>query len=167
MTTSPRYPWHHTEDDFKKDPMKEKCTCGFIINVTGRGWLLAHPTNGGNRWDFPKGGAEEGEHHLKAALRELREETGIDLQFESEETIDLGQHSYQKDRDMHLFYIEVDELDTKALFCESMVINKNGPDYPEMDAFAIFPIEKVSSKVGTKMDLWIKANVPTELRKGY
>jgi len=29
-----------------------------------------------NNWDFPKGGLDEGETHLAAAIRELEEETG-------------------------------------------------------------------------------------------
>ncbi len=35
-----------------------------------------------NYWDFPKGGVEAGESSLEAAIREVREETGIvDLKF--------------------------------------------------------------------------------------
>ena len=31
----------------------------------------------GNSWSFPKGGVEEGESHLDAAIREIAEETGL------------------------------------------------------------------------------------------
>jgi bis(5'-nucleosidyl)-tetraphosphatase len=41
----------------------------------GRQYLLLQ--NAG-RWDFPKGGVEEGESELETALREVREETGLD-----------------------------------------------------------------------------------------
>ncbi len=35
-----------------------------------------------NYWDFPKGGVEAGESSLEAAIREVKEETGItDLEF--------------------------------------------------------------------------------------
>ena len=38
--------------------------------------LLQYP---GKYWDFPKGKLEEGETWLEAALRESREETGLDI----------------------------------------------------------------------------------------
>ena len=34
-----------------------------------------HPNN--NKWQMPQGGVDEGEDYLKAALRELKEETSI------------------------------------------------------------------------------------------
>ncbi|TET06464.1 NUDIX domain-containing protein [Candidatus Dependentiae bacterium] len=35
----------------------------------------------GGYWDFPKGKIEEGENKLQTALRELKEETGLDAQI--------------------------------------------------------------------------------------
>ena len=43
-------------------------------------YLLLHYTAG--HWDFPKGNIESGENEKQAALREIREETGItDVEF--------------------------------------------------------------------------------------
>jgi len=42
----------------------------------GRLYLLLQ--NAG-RWDFPKGGVEKGESELQTVLREVREETGLDV----------------------------------------------------------------------------------------
>lgn len=150
--------------------MKEFCSCGFIIaksidNVVS-GWLLCHPTNAGNRWDLPKGAAEPGEDHLKAALRELYEETEMSL-FSLHNVIDLGQHPYQDKKDLHLFYIDVGEIDTKSMRCTSMVQNQKGPDFPEMDAFAVFEMDKISSKIGKRLNDWILTNVPKELLTNY
>lgn len=57
--------------------MNEETSAGFIIFHINRDeilyLLLRHPTH----WSFPKGHIEETETPLKAALRELEEETGI------------------------------------------------------------------------------------------
>lgn len=136
--------------------MKERCACGIILEEP-RGWLLCHPTNGGKRWDFPKGNAEIGEDHLVAALRELKEETGVVLPEDwHSEIVDLGRFSYQDHRDLHLFYLVVSEIDTKEMVCESMVENPRGPNFPEMDAFAIFPKNLILEKVGKGMKVWLE-----------
>ena len=51
-----------------------------------------------NHWDFPKGLLESGETPLEAAVREVREETGIeDLQFRwGHEYIETGPYSRGK-----------------------------------------------------------------------
>ena len=40
--------------------------------------LIKHKEEGGGHWDFPKGHIESGESEEVTALRELKEETGID-----------------------------------------------------------------------------------------
>ena len=51
-----------------------------------------------HNWDFPKGLCEEGESSMEAAIREVREETGItDLEFAWGECFtDTGPYSYRK-----------------------------------------------------------------------
>ena len=55
-------------------------TCGiFLIDNRDR-CLIVHPTGHKDySWSLPKGRMEAGEGYLDAAIRELREETGIDL----------------------------------------------------------------------------------------
>jgi ADP-ribose pyrophosphatase YjhB (NUDIX family) len=66
---------------FEFDPFdsKMKKSAGVVIILKGEKVLLCHPSN--SRWfgtySFPKGGIEEGESTLDAALRELREETSV------------------------------------------------------------------------------------------
>ena len=54
-------------------------SAGIIIILNNNKLLLSHPTNA--RWtktySFPKGGIEEGESQIEAAIRELKEETSI------------------------------------------------------------------------------------------
>jgi ADP-ribose pyrophosphatase YjhB (NUDIX family) len=65
--------------EFEPFAKKMKKSAGVIIVLKGEKVLLCHPTN--SRWfgtySFPKGGIDEGESTLDAALRELREETSV------------------------------------------------------------------------------------------
>ena len=59
--------------------MEKVKSCGFLIYRTKPQrtiLLMKHP----KRWDLPKGHVDEGETNLECALRELQEETGIELQ---------------------------------------------------------------------------------------
>lgn len=58
--------------------MEKVKSCGFLIYRTQPQrsiLLMKHP----KRWDLPKGHVDEGETNRECALRELREETGIEL----------------------------------------------------------------------------------------
>ena len=57
--------------------MKEK-SAGFIVFTKENGEVKYLFLKIGGRLDFPKGNIEEGEDELAAALRELKEESGID-----------------------------------------------------------------------------------------
>tara|TARA_B100000809_G_C15048986_1_gene498284 strand:- start:648 stop:1055 length:408 start_codon:yes stop_codon:yes gene_type:complete len=54
-------------------------SCGVVLLNSNKVLLLQHPdTTTSGHWDFPKGHVEKGEDEIQTALRELKEETGID-----------------------------------------------------------------------------------------
>ncbi len=110
-------------------------SCGtLIVNPAGQ-LLLCHVTNTA-KWDIPKGMQDPGESTLEAAVRELREEAGIDYppaRFE-----DLGVFDYRPDKRLHLYLVragtELESLD--HLVCTSFFPHHHtGKDTPEVDGF--------------------------------
>lgn len=117
------------------DVPTKKVSAGIII-TDGTHLLLGHVTNKKN-WDIPKGGIEVGENAAQAAIRELREETGIranvsDIKY-------IGRFVYQSIKDLELFVMHVDKMpDHGTLDCKSMFTSEHDhKKYPEIDDFAV------------------------------
>jgi len=58
--------------------MKQEKSCGCIVINDKNEVLLIHHNAG--HWDFPKGHVEEGETDVQTAIREVKEETNIDVE---------------------------------------------------------------------------------------
>lgn len=63
-----------------EEEIKEK-SCGCIITEKGKVLLIKH--NQGH-WDFPKGHVENNETEKETALREVKEETNLDVEIQGE-----------------------------------------------------------------------------------
>ena len=60
--------------------MKKEKSCGAIIIHDGK-VLVIHQNN--DVWCFPKGHVEEGESEVETAIREVKEETNLDVEIDS------------------------------------------------------------------------------------
>ena len=58
--------------------MKKEKSCGCIVINDKNEVLLIHHNAG--HWDFPKGHVEAGETEVQTAIREVKEETNIDVE---------------------------------------------------------------------------------------
>ena len=58
--------------------MKQEKSCGCIVINNKNEVLLIHHNAG--HWDFPKGHVEEGETEVETAIREVKEETNVDVE---------------------------------------------------------------------------------------
>jgi len=121
-------------------------SCGtLVVDPAGR-LLLCHVT-GTAHWDIPKGLQDPGETELEAALRELREEAG--LVFAPERLRDLGRLEYRRDKQLHLFRVDVTAADALAtldhLVCTSFFPHhRTGAPTPEADGFRWATREEVA-----------------------
>ena len=94
--------------------MKEYATFGCIpYKNTPYGPLFLMVLNEAeeDHWEFPKGKKEEGETDKETALRELKEETGLEGTISDEETIDFDFECVVRGEQLHktvrYFYCEV------------------------------------------------------------
>ena len=121
-----------------------------ILNEQGQ-LLMAHAT-GQKHWDIPKGGAEEGESAREAAIREVREETGIELTADSME--DLGRMAYTSRKDLHLFRVVLHTRDCDIAACKCTSFfphHASGVMTPEVDQFKWVDIADVPALAAKSM----------------
>lgn len=115
--------------------MKKSISCGTLI-INKRGELLLCHVTGTNHWDIPKGLQDPGETTLQAAIRELREETG--LSFSENLFVEIGCFDYRPEKRLHLYKLQApDEFDSlDHLVCTSHFPHHvTGKPTPEVDGF--------------------------------
>ena len=136
-------------------------SCGVIV-TDGERILLGHATRS-PRWDIPKGTAEPDENFADAAVRELREETG--LMARPDELVELGVHPYLRAKDLALFVWSPRPLpNPRELSCNSHFSLPNGTLLPEFDRFELFPWEEALTRVGKNLARLLMA-LATEVRQ--
>ena len=115
--------------------MPKLLSCGVIVRRAPGELLLCHAT-GRNYWDIPKGVRDDGETSVAAALRELSEETGIELG--AERVRDVGLHKYLARKNLHLFIVDppLPALDADSCRCSTHYTPRYGTrEIPEVDAY--------------------------------
>lgn len=121
---------------------------GILVLNAQRELLLCHVT-GAWHWDIPKGGVDPGETTQAAALRETREECGID--FSGQPLLDLGQLGYRPRKDLHLFALLAERFDTAICHCDSHYSDPWGRNRLEMDGFEWTRFDRVQRRCARHM----------------
>lgn len=117
-----------------------------------RGELLLCHATGRNYWDIPKGVRDAGEESIDAALREVREETG--LQLDAHQLRDLGAHSYLPRKDLHVFVVDPPDssIDIQPCNCSTYYTIRGGArQIPEVDAYRWVQRAEVAGLSGRNM----------------
>ncbi|HYM47616.1 MAG TPA: NUDIX hydrolase [Burkholderiaceae bacterium] len=131
--------------------MAKSLSCGVIVRRAPGELLLCHAT-GRNYWDIPKGVRDAGETSAAAALRELREETGIELC--EQQLQDLGLQRYLPRKDLHLFTLNPPDLALVIGTCKCSTYytpRYGGRAIPEVDAYRWALRSEVPSLCGKNM----------------
>ena len=121
---------------------------GVLILSADAELLLCHAT-AGRHWDIPKGMADPGETSAQAALREAREECGLDL--DSRALRDLGRFTYRPVKDLWLHAALIERVDPAQCVCSSVFTDRWGRLRPEMDAFRWVRFEDVPAHCAKSM----------------
>jgi putative (di)nucleoside polyphosphate hydrolase len=123
-------------------------THGLLVMNAAAELLLCHAT-GTRHWDIPKGIAEAGESNIDAAVREAREECGLEVDRNA--LLPLGTFAYRPDKDLALHALLVDRIDPAGCRCSSTFVDRFGRERPEMDAFRWTPFDEVASHCAKNM----------------
>ncbi|MBW3015595.1 NUDIX domain-containing protein [Candidatus Woesearchaeota archaeon] len=101
--------------------MKKAKSCSAIIYKRDdnkiKYLLVKHEKQGGGHWSFPKGHVEEGETEEQTALREIKEETGLEpfIVVGFRKTISYIDHIKNEDKTVVFFLARSDSTDSKCL----------------------------------------------------
>lgn len=123
---------------------KPDITCGiYLYNTTTKKILVCHATNSSwNKWSIPKGLMDAGEEPFNAACRELKEETGIDINtlhiLKSHKLPVIKYQRQNKVLESYLIVTDTD-LDNFSYNCQLLV---NG-DFPEVDGWKWISLSKM------------------------
>lgn len=131
---------------------KKISACVIIYDPILHSVLAEHPTGRKYKekdgslkkavFSLPKGEIDDGESKEAAAVREIKEETGLKLDKDRLEYLGYYEYLEYKDLEMFLYVLEEDEkIDLKTLKCESFFEAPNGKMLPEVNGFAQFHLE--------------------------
>ena len=128
-------------------------SAGVIIILKDNKMLLIHPTN--HKWvnslSFPKGGIDKGEKKIDAAIRELSEETSINVdisQIENPEepiVVDYSDKSGNIYKKVYLYIVRIDNISEIGL--ESEVLPKKDLQIEEVDWAGFLNIDEAKDKI--------------------
>lgn len=110
-------------------------------------FLVAHP--GGpyfkniKKYGFPKGHQEKNESLKETAIREFKEETGLDIDYLR---LKICIENITKKKNVYYFLYPMDEIwDTSKMYSNQFYIEKFQQSFPELDDYKYIPLENLKN----------------------
>ncbi len=123
-------------------------TCGtYLYSSILKKILVCHPTRTRwNNWSIPKGVMEKGESIYEVCVRELEEETGIDIRkIHVVSSQQLPVRKYKKqEKSLESFLVITDTDLSNHQFTSNLV---EGKDFPENDKWKWMTLEEMAGVV--------------------
>lgn len=117
----------------------------FYCNYDKKGNLISYK-NEYNQWSILKGGIDGRETKKEAALREFKEESGIDLSNRKKELISLGFIRYKSGKRVYAYginaFLETNKMSSNK--CK-MEISGSIKEFPEIEKYKYMTIEECKS----------------------
>lgn len=130
----------------------KKISCGLIIH-NGIELLTVHPTFR-ERWDIPKGEMDIGEEPEKTVIREVKEETNLDI--DDDKIRLLGKFKYLPGKDLILFEYRTNDLPNISKMSCSSTYEWKGREVQEIDKYQYYSFEGIENWVWPKLGEIIK-----------
>lgn len=127
--------------------IKNKIPEVFLVHPGGPFWSKKEI----GAWSIPKGEVEEGEDYLRAAIREMQEETGISIEIYKKEIITLKEIKQNPGKIISAWASEAD-FDASGIKSNNFEIEwppKSGKQqsFPEVDKAGWFCFEEARKKI--------------------
>jgi len=135
-------------------------SCGVLVMNRERELLMGRAT-GTPRWDIPKGVGEPGESPLQTAVREAREESGLEL--EAGDLLDLGRFAYLRSKDLHLHAALLERIDPARCVCNTHFTDARGRERPEMDGHAWVGFDAMPARAGKSLAALLTGRVALDV----
>lgn len=129
-----------------------KTSAGIAI-IYDRKILLVHPTRGAdNMWGIPKGGLDDNETPLQAAIRETWEEVGWSIKQEELEpnpiVFDYTDKKGKKYKSVHCYVFKLQQL---PAFVENQELPLSMLQIEEVDKAKFFSLKEAEKKIFWRM----------------
>lgn len=115
-----------------------------LILTNGVEFLGVRPT-GQTFYDLPKGMRDEGENLKDTVLREVKEETGLNLYKYRAALSDQGRFHYRINKDVHVFILLLPELPSVSEMKCVSTFELYGRRIPEVNGYKYFSFDDLSA----------------------
>ena len=126
--------------------LKQEKSCGCIIFKDGTVLIEKQKHNKERLWSFPKGHQEPGESDIETALRETREEVGLNVEITDKNPITMKYliHDDTTEKTVLLFLAKLSDDNSPIVIQETEVEEARWVPFDDVDALLTFEGSRIA-----------------------